>query len=147
MARQASLTMGFSRPEYWSRVPFPSPGDLPNPETEPRSLTLQADSLPAKPQQKPKNIGVGGLYLLQGIFPTQESNQDLLHCRQILYQLCYEGSPRSLLVIYFTHSSVYMFGEGNGNPLQYSCLENFMERGAWRAALHVVAKSRTRLSD
>ena len=38
--------MQFSRPEYWSRQPFPSPGDLPNPEIEPRSPTLQADSSP-----------------------------------------------------------------------------------------------------
>ena len=39
------------------------------------------------------------------------------------------------------------FGEGNGNPLQYSCLENPMDRGAWWAAAHGVTKSRTRLSD
>ena len=38
-------------------------------------------------------------------------------------------------------------GEGNGNPLQYSCLENSMDRGAWRATVHGVAKSQTRLSD
>ena len=38
-------------------------------------------------------------------------------------------------------------GEGNGNPLQYSCLENPMDRGAWRATVHGVAKSRIRLSD
>ena len=38
-------------------------------------------------------------------------------------------------------------GEGNGNPLQYSCLENPVDRGAWRATVHGVAKSRTRLSD
>ena len=38
-------------------------------------------------------------------------------------------------------------GEGNGTPLQYSCLENPMDRGAWQAAVHGVAKSRTRLSD
>ena len=37
-------------------------------------------------------------------------------------------------------------GEGNGNPLQYSCLENSMDRGAWRATVHGVAKSLTRLS-
>ena len=42
----------FSRPQYWSGWPFPSPGDLPNPGTEPRSPTLQADSLPAEPQGK-----------------------------------------------------------------------------------------------
>ena len=39
------------------------------------------------------------------------------------------------------------FGEGNGNPLQYSCLENAMDRGAWWAAVHGVAKSQTRLND
>ena len=38
-------------------------------------------------------------------------------------------------------------GEGNGNPLQYSCLENPMDRGAWWATVHGIAKSRTRLSD
>ena len=38
-------------------------------------------------------------------------------------------------------------GEGHGNPLQYSCLENSMDRGAWRAAVHGVTKNRTRLSD
>ena len=40
-----------------------------------------------------KNTGVGCHALLQGIFPTQESNQGVLHCRQILYQLSYQGSP------------------------------------------------------
>ena len=38
-------------------------------------------------------------------------------------------------------------GEGTGNPLQYSCLENSMDRGAWRATVHGIAKSRTQLSD
>ena len=77
-------SMGFSRPEYWSGLPFPSPGDLPNSGIEPRSPTWQADSLPAEPPGKPKNTGVASLSLLQGIFPTQESNWGLLHCRWIL---------------------------------------------------------------
>ena len=81
--------MEFSRPEYWSGQPFPSPGDLPNPGIEPRSPTLQEGSLPAEPQSKPKNTGVGSLSLLQRIFLTQKSNQGLLHCRQILYQVSY----------------------------------------------------------
>ena len=59
-----------------------------------RSPALQADSLPAEPQGKPKNTGVGSLSLLQWIFPTQELNQGLLHFRQIVYQLSYQGSPR-----------------------------------------------------
>ena len=67
-------SMEFSRPEYWSGSPFPSPGDLPNPGIKPRSPVLQADSLPAEPQQKPKTTGVGSLSLLQRIFPTQGSN-------------------------------------------------------------------------
>ena len=84
--------MGFSRPEYWSGQPFPSPGDLPNPGIESRSLALQAHSLPSEPPGKPKNTGVGSLSLLRQILPTQESNQGLLHRRQILYPLSYEGS-------------------------------------------------------
>ena len=83
--------MEFSRPEYWSGQVFPSPGDLPNPGIKPRSPTLQVDSLLADPQGKPKNTGVGSLSLLQQIFPTLESNQSLLHCMRILYQLSYEG--------------------------------------------------------
>ena len=60
---------------------------------EPRSPTLQADSLPAESQGKPKNTGVGSLSLLQGIFLTQKLNWGLLHCRQILNQLSYQRSP------------------------------------------------------
>ena len=85
--------MDSSRPEYWSGQPFPTPGDLPNPGIEPRSPALQVDSLPGEPTGKPKNIGVGSLSLLQGSFPTQKSDQGLLHCRQILYQLSYQGNP------------------------------------------------------
>ena len=62
-----------------------SGGNLPNPGIEHRSPALQADSLPAELPEKPKNTGVGSLSLLQGIFPTQEFNQGLLHFRQILY--------------------------------------------------------------
>ena len=48
IAHQAPLSMGFSRQEYWSGLPFPSPGDLPNPGIEPKSPALQADSLPTE---------------------------------------------------------------------------------------------------
>ena len=61
--------------------------------SQPRFPTLQVDSLPAETQGKPENTGVGSLSFLQEIFPTQESNRGLLHCRQILYQLSYQGSP------------------------------------------------------
>ena len=68
-----------------------TPGYLPNPGME--SPALRADSYPAEPQEKPKNARVGGLSLLQGIFPTQKSNRGLLRCRQIPYQLSYQGRP------------------------------------------------------
>ena len=72
VAHQAPLSMGFSRQEYWSRLLFPSPGDLPNPGIKPRSPTLQADSLLSELPEKPMNTGVRSLSLLQRIFPTQE---------------------------------------------------------------------------
>ena len=88
---------GFSRQEYWTGLPCPPPGDLPNPGVKLRSPALQVDSLPSEPPRKPKNTGVGSLSLLPGIFPTQESNWGLLHCKQILYQLSCQGSPQLTL--------------------------------------------------
>ena len=52
VAHQAPLSMEFSRQKYWSGLPFLSPGNLPNPEIEPRSHVLQADSLPSEPLGK-----------------------------------------------------------------------------------------------
>ena len=52
LAYQTSLSMGFSRQEYWSGLPFPSPGDLPNPGIKPGSPALQADTLPSEPPGK-----------------------------------------------------------------------------------------------
>ena len=118
---QALLSMGFSQQEYWNGLPFQcplcesqsashsvsdsfqphgpySPWNSPGQNTGVGSLSLlqqifplQADCLSAEPQGKPKNTGVGSLSLLQWIFPTQESNWGLLYCRQILYQLSYQG--------------------------------------------------------
>ena len=58
LALQAPLFIQFSRQEYWSGLPFPSPGDLPNPGIEPGSPTLQADSLPSEPPGKPINYNI-----------------------------------------------------------------------------------------
>ena len=60
--------------------------------SQPRDQT-KADSVLPEPQGKPKNTGMSGLSLLQGIFPTQGSNWGLLHCRWILYQLSYQEGP------------------------------------------------------
>ena len=99
VASQAPLSMEFSRPEHWNRKLFPSPGDLPKPGIKSSSPALQVNSLLSEPPGKPKNIGVGSLSLLQEIFPTQELNWGLLHCRWILYQLSYQGSPTHCLIL------------------------------------------------
>ena len=52
IAYQAPLSMGFSRQEYWNGLPFPSPGDLPNPGIEPKSPSLQAEALTSEPPGK-----------------------------------------------------------------------------------------------
>ena len=58
IACQAPLSMGFSRQEYWSGLPFPSPGDLPNPGIEPGSPALQADALSSEPPGKQDFINI-----------------------------------------------------------------------------------------
>ena len=81
-------------------VPFTFSRGSSQPRDRTRVSPLQADSLPAEPQMKPKNTGVGSLSLLQWIFLTQESNWGLQHCRWVLYQLNYEGSPIICLMLH-----------------------------------------------
>ena len=138
-----------------------------------------------------KNTGMGSHSFLQRIFPTQGSNLVLLHCRQILYHLSYQGSPikSHILMLFdwpewdwgrrkslsccdgsFWISCVWRLGAACGrsrhlssctwtilslqrpavcfgDPLQYSCLENPMDGGAWQAVVHGVAEGWTWLSD
>ena len=68
---QAPPPMGFSRQEYWNGLPFPSPGDLPNPGIEPGSPALQADSLPSEP------TGLPILYMAVCICESQSPNFSL----------------------------------------------------------------------
>ena len=77
-AHQAPLSIGIvqARILEWIAISFSK--DLPNPGTEPRFLTLQADSLLSEPPGKPKNTEVGSLFLLRGIFPT--NNQTGVSC-------------------------------------------------------------------
>ena len=81
VAYQASLSMGFSRQEYWSGLPFPPLGDLPNPETEPRSPGLQADALPSEPPGKPSK----GPHTKEEIqWRSLKKIRKYIHCLQFL---------------------------------------------------------------
>ena len=86
----------------WVAVPFSRGSSQPRDRTQPPAL--QVDSFPAEPQGKPKNTGVGSLSLFQGIYPTQGSNQGLLCCRWILYQLSYQERHQSLKDLEQLHS-------------------------------------------
>ena len=92
VARQAPLSMGILQTRILEWAAMPSSRGF----FEPRSPTLQVDSLSSESPGKPKNTGVGSLSLLQGIFLTQELNWGLLPCSWILYQLSHKGSPRIL---------------------------------------------------
>jgi len=90
---ESEVKVAQSRLTLYDPMDYTVLGILLNPGIKPRSPAWQVDSLPAEPQGKPKNTGVGSLSLLQRIFLTQESNWGLLRCRRILYQLSYQGSP------------------------------------------------------
>ena len=76
-AYQAPLSMGFSRQECWSALPFPSPGDLPDPGIEPGSPALRADALLSEPPGKPKSVTkthqskslLIGFYCMKNVLP------------------------------------------------------------------------------
>ena len=72
----------------WVAFPFSRGSSQPRDRTQ---VSHTTGRLSVEPQWKPKNTGVGSLSLLQWIFPTQELNWSLLHCRWILYQLSYQG--------------------------------------------------------
>ena len=105
---QAPLSMEFLKPEWWSGQLFPSPGDLPYPGIEPRSPTLQADSLPSEPPGKPP-------YTLKELEKWRANWAKASRRQKVKIRGAING------------------GEGNGNPLQYPCLENPMDPRAWWA--------------
>ena len=117
-AHQASLPLGFSMQEHWSGLPFPSP--MHESEKWKWSHSVVSDSLQPHglqstrllhPQDSPdKSTGVDCHAFLQGIFPTQGSNSGLRHCRQILYHLSHQGSPRILKWV------AYPFSRGSSWP-------------------------------
>ena len=93
-----------------------------------------------------QNTGVGSLSLLQGIFPTQGSNPGFPFCRWILYQLYHLPANAGDVRGGSVPGSGRSPGGGNDNPLQYSLLENPMDKGAWRVIVQRVTKCWTWLS-
>ena len=122
-ASQTPLSMGFPRQEFWSRLPFPSPGDLPDPGIEPASLTSPA---------------------LRGRFFISCTTWKLPWRSLVGCSPWGREESDTTEQLYF-HFSLSCTGEGNGNPLQCSCLENPKDRRAWWAAIYGVTQSRTRL--
>ena len=116
-ARHAPLSMGFCMLEYWNGLPCPPLGNFLKPGVESRSPTLQEDSLPSEPPEKPKNTGVGSLSLLQGTILTQESNRGLLHCRWTFYQLSYQGSPYFLTTLKY-NQKLFIYTKENPKYFQ-----------------------------
>ena len=120
-SHEAPLSMGFSRQECWSGLPCPPPGDLPDPGIKPESLTSPA---------------LAGRYF---------SARATWEAQQVVWRIL-------LLIQKMQEKWVWSQGQkdfpeaGNGNPLQYSCLENPIDRVAWWATVHGVAKSYTQLS-
>ena len=200
VALQASLSMGFPRQEYWSGLPFLSPGNLPDPGIKPmppESSALAGGFFTTVPHRKPlvflqfSSVQSLILYdLMDCSMPGLSVHHQLLGFTQTHVHWVGDAiqpshplsSPSSAVNLSQHHFSVKIYiwqyhlflktvgsdgkesahnvgdlglipesrrspGEGNGNPLQYSCLENPMDGGAWWATALGVAKSRTRLRN
>ena len=139
VAHQAPLSMGFSRPEFWSGLKCLPPKDLSNPEIKLASLTslaladgfLTTSAMRGRRQWQPTPVLLpgrpNGRRSLVGYSPRGREESD------------------TTKRLHF-HFSLSFIGEGNGNPLQYSCLENPRGRGAWWAEVYGVTQSQTRLT-
>ena len=93
VARQAPLSMGFSRQGYWSGLPFPSPGDLPNPGIEPGSPALQEDALLSEPSRKPQVS-----FKTHSLENFNWSRKDSQQTPALRRQRCYNYLTRSVMI-------------------------------------------------
>jgi len=116
ITRQASLAMGLSRQEYWSGLPFPPPGDLPNPGIEPRSPALQAHSLPTESHGKPSLCRTSMqishnyicIYMNTYIHLYLSTPIPALYMSPCIRAPFFCSSSSLLLVIYSTHDRIYV---------------------------------------
>ena len=138
VAPPGSSVHEFSGQEYWGGLPFLPPGDLPDPGTEPKFLMSPAladgavtTSPPGKPLLMLLPRYFSHWFLLSLLGPGFPAGSDGKA------SACNMGDPGLI------PGSGRSSGEGNGNPLQYPCLENLMDRGDWEATVHGVAKSQT----
>ena len=90
---QAPLSMGILQARILEWIAMPSSRGSSQLRDQTQVSCLAGRLFTIRATRKPKNTGMGSLSLLQVIFPIQESNQGLLCCRQILYQLSYQGNP------------------------------------------------------
>ena len=132
LACHIPLSMEFSRQDYWSELPFPSPMNLPNSGIEPVALEYPA---------------LAGKFFTTSVMAP--------HSSILAWKIPWTEEPGRLQSMGLEesdmterlpfHFSLSCIGEGNGNPLQCSCLENPRDGGAWWAAVSGVTQSRTRL--
>ena len=112
VAHQAPLSMGFPRQEFWSGLPFPPPGDLPDPEIEPKSPALAA------------RLFINCCHLGRLDYRCK--------CKMQSYNMkIVKNLPANVGEMGSIPGSKRSPGEGNGNQLLYSCLGNLTDRGAW----------------
>ena len=134
VAHQAPLSMGFPRQEYWSVFLCPPPGDLPDPEIEPK--------YPTSPELTSGFLTTSATWGRRQWHPTPVLLPGKSHGQRSLVGYS-PGSWRLDMTewLHF-HFSLSCSGEGNGNPLQCSCLENPRDGGAWWAAFYGIPQSR-----
>ena len=138
VAHQAPLSLGFSRQEHWSGLPCLPPGDLPHPRMESASLT--APALASRFYIPSATWGRRRWHPTPALLPGKSHGRSsLVGCSPCGGE---ESDPTERLHFHFSISCI---GEGNGNPLQCSCLENPRDKGAWWAAIYGVTESQTRL--
>ena len=160
--------MGFSRQEYWSGLPLPSPGDLHDPGIKPRSPALQADALTSEPPGKPLKCLSKDEWIcihtntLTDIHKARTLEGVAISFSNSISCITYNGKEyeKECIVVLMVKNPPANAGDirdaglipgsgrspggGHGNPLQYSCLENPMIEESGRLQ---VIKSRTRLKQ